>query len=85
MASPSIYCVGCGCDVTISKGNRMVRQHRHDMFYHCGVLKSEPLLPIQYRYLLSLLIYEKFRTSYALNNNTAISLVLQDSRNFTRV
>ena len=85
MASPSVYCVGCGCDIVNSKSNRMVRQHRHDMFYHCGVLKNEPLLQIQYRYLPTLLIYEKICTSYAVNNNTVISLVLQDSRNFTQV
>ena len=40
MASPSIYCVSCGCDITNSKGNRLVRQHCHDTLFHYGVLNT---------------------------------------------
>ena len=77
MASPSVYCVGCGCDITNSKDNRMVQQHRHNTLFHCGVLKNEPLLQI--RYLPTLLIYEKFRTNYALIWFYKILVILHES------
>ena len=43
MASLSIYCVGCGCDITNSKGNRLVRttSSRHVVPLWSSLMKEE--------------------------------------------
>ena len=43
MASPSVYCVGCGCDITNSKGNRLIRStsSRHVVPLWSSLMKEE--------------------------------------------
>ena len=43
MASPSIYCVGCGCNITNSKGNRLIRTtpSRHVVPLWSSLMKEE--------------------------------------------
>ena len=43
MASPSIYCIGCGCDITNSKGNRLIRttSSRHVVPLWSSLMKEE--------------------------------------------
>lgn len=53
--------------------------------FNCVYPKERATAPDTMSIYPNMLIYEKVCTSCALINNTAIWLVLQDSRNFTRV